>query len=296
MIRDVTGLNEASDGSTPDAKSLVGIQKMAAANSNTATRHILHAGLFLTAETAEALSLRISDIIEYSPTREAFIQQIGRHNVATLKEMANLHLYDFGIFINLAPDDEEKQMLENNIQASISQGSIDLEDAIDLRNIPSIKLANQMLKIIRKKKAEEKQRIEQETIAAQGEANAKSTEAATQGELQKQQAQTAAQIEVEQAKASFKGMMMDKESAIKKQLMQFEFEINMKLQEMNMQQIDMKDTRKEDRQDGRTKMKASHQSELIDQRLNKKPPKNFESTSNDILDGGFGLGAFDPVI
>ena len=152
MIRDVTGLNEARDGSMPDKNALVGIQKLAAANSNTATKHILQAGLFLTTEVAERLSLRISDIIEYSPTKDAFIQAIGVHNVATLEEMSNLHLYDFGIFIELAPDEEEKGMLENNIQMALQQQLIELADAIDLRNIKNIKLANQLLKLRRQKK------------------------------------------------------------------------------------------------------------------------------------------------
>ena len=152
MIRDVTGLNEARDGSTPDPKALVGVQKLAAANSNTATRHILQGGVHLTSELAECLSLRISDIIEYSPTKEAFIQSIGVHNVATLEEMSNLHIHDFGIFIELKPDEEEKQMLENNIQVAVQQKAIDLEDAIDLREINSIKLANQLLKLRRQKK------------------------------------------------------------------------------------------------------------------------------------------------
>jgi hypothetical protein len=152
MIRDVTGLNEASDGSTPAERSLVGVQKMAAANSNTATRHILNSGMFLTGEVAEQLSLRISDIIEYSPTKNAFIESIGAHNVATLQEMSNLHLYDFGIFLELEPDEEEKAMLENNIGGALSQGSIELEDAIDLRGIKNVKLANQLLKLRRKKK------------------------------------------------------------------------------------------------------------------------------------------------
>ena len=172
MIRDVTGLNEARDGSTPDKNALVGVQKLAAANSNTATRHILQAGLYLTAETAECLSLRISDIIEYSPTKDAFIQAIGAHNVATLEEMSELHLYDFGIFLNLQPDDEEKAILENNIQMALQQGSIDLEDAIDLREIKNIKLANQMLKIRRKKKQEKDQAIQQQNIQMQSQANA----------------------------------------------------------------------------------------------------------------------------
>ena len=165
MIRDVTGLNEARDGSMPDAKTLVGVQNLAAANSNTATRHILQAGLFITTELAECLSLRISDVIEYSPTRDAFIQKLGRHNVATLEEMGNLHLYDFGIFIELAPDEEEKAMLENNIQQALQQQGINLEDAIDIREIKNVKLANQLLKLKRKRKAEEDQMIQQLYLA-----------------------------------------------------------------------------------------------------------------------------------
>ena len=294
MIRDTTGLNEARDASTPDSKSLVGIQKMAAANSNVATRHILQSGMFLTAEVAEALSLRISDILEYSPTKDAFIQSIGVHNVATLKEMAELHLYDFGIFLELAPDDEEKQLLENNIQTSIQQGSIDLEDAIDLRNIRNVKLANQMLKITRKKKAELKQKQELEMTKAQGESQAQASQAAAEAETQKAQAAHQLNVELEQLKGQMKSQQMQEESAIKKELMQLEFDINMKLQKMNMEEVDMKDTVKEDRKDSRTKMQASQQSELIDQRLNKKPPKNFESSGNDIMSGEFGLGAFGP--
>ena len=293
MIRDVTGLNEAASDK-PDAKSLVGIQKMAAANSNTATRHILQSGMYLTAETCEALSLRISDILEYSPTKDAFIQAIGMHNVATLKEMAELHLYDFGIFLELAPDEEEKQLLENNIQASITQGGIDLEDAIDLRNVRNVKLANQMLKVIRKKKAEEKHKQELEMTEAQGKSQAEASKAAAEAETQKAQAAHQLNVELEQTKGQIKSQQMQEEAEIKKELMQMEFDINMKLQRMNMEEVDMKETRKEDRKDDRTKMQASQQSELIDQRVNKKPPKKFESTGNDVMSGEFGLGAFGP--
>ena len=294
MIRDVTGLNEARDGSMPDKNALVGVQKLAAANSNTATRHILQAGLFLTTETAECLSLRISDVIEYSPTKDAFIQAIGVHNVATLKEMSQLHLYDFGIFLDLQPDEEEKQLLENNIQMAIQQQSIELEDAIDLRNIKNIKLANQVLKIRRKKKQEKDQQLQQQNIQAQANANSQAQVVAAQAETDKNAAITQNQTQLEQVKAQLKTEQMELEVNHKMRLMQFEFEINQKLQKMSMDQVDMKDTIKEDRKDKRTKMQASQQSELIDQRLNKKPPKNFESSGNDILDGGFNLGKFDP--
>ena len=294
MIRDVTGLNEAKDASTPDKNALVGVQKLAAANSNTATRHILQAGLFLTAELCESLSLRISDILEYSPTKDAFIQQIGKHNVATLSEMSELHLYDFGIFIELEPDEEEKQLLENNIQAAVAQQGIDLEDAIDLRQIKNTKLANQLLKIRRKQKLEKDQKMQQENMQAQAQANAQAQQVAAQAEIQKSQALVQTQIQLEQAKSQFKQQDMVSEAKLKKDLMAYEFELNKQLKQMEMEVTQTKDTNKEDRKDQRTKIQASQQSELIDQRNNGKSPKNFESAGNDTMGGGFSLDGFDP--
>ena len=294
MIRDVTGLNEARDASTPSKDSLVGVQKIAAANSNTATRHILQSGLFLTAETAEKVSLRISDILEYSPTKNAFIQSIGTHNVATLDELSELHLYDFGIFIELAPDDEQKQMLENNIQMALTQQTIDLEDAIDLREIKNVKLANQLLKIRRKKKMEADQAAQQQNIQAQAQANAEAQQVAAQAEVQKQEALTQQKLQLEKAKSSFELEKLMQEVNLKKELMNHEFMINMRLKGMELETVNAKEKYKEDRKDERTKIQASQQSELIDQRKSNKPPKNFESSSNDILGGGVGLNQFDP--
>jgi len=290
MIRDVTGLNEARDGSTPDKNALVGVQKLAAANSNTATRHILQAGLFLTQEVAGQLSLRISDILEYSPTKDAFIQQIGAHNVATLKEMSELHLYDFGIFLELMPDEEEKAQLENNIQMALQQQLIELADAIDLREIKNIKLANQLLKIRRTKKLEKDQAQQQQNIQAQAQANQQSAQAAAQSEMQKDQAKSQLEISLLQTQAQIEATKMQQEVMYKKELMEFEFEMNMQLKQLEAQTLREREKQKEDRKDERTKIQASQQSEMIDQRKNEKPPKNFESAGNDILGGGFNLG------
>jgi len=294
MIRDVTGLNEARDGSMPDKNALVGVQKLAAANSNTATRHILQAGLFLTAETAECLSLRISDIIEYSPTRDAFIQAIGVHNVATLEEMSELHLYDFGIFLDLTPDEEEKAILENNIQMAIQQQSIDLEDAIDLREIKNIKLANQLLKIRRKKKQDKDRQLQMQNIQMQTQSNAQAAQAAAQTEVQKNQALTQNTAQLEQMKAQIDTQKMLQEVELKKQLMALEFQYNMQLKGIEVEGMKSREKEKEDRKDERTKIQATQQSEMIEQRKTGKAPKNFESAGNDILSGGFDLGSFNP--
>jgi len=293
MIRDTTGLNEARDAATPDKNALVGVQKLAAANSNTATRHILQAGLFLTTEVAECLSLRISDILEYSPTKDAFIQAIGVHNVATLEELSELHLYDFGIFIELTPDEEEKMLLENNIQVALSQQSIELEDAIDLREIKNIKLANQLLKIRRIKKQDKDQLIQQQNIQAQAEANMQTQQASAELEIQKQQALKQAESGLEQLKGQIDSQKLAQEAEVKKQLMEQEFQYNVQLRQLDLQTIMKREGQKEDRKDDRTKIQATQQSELIDQRKRDKPPKNFESSGNDVL-GGFNLGAFNP--
>jgi hypothetical protein len=290
MIRDVTGLNEARDASTPDKNALVGIQKLAAANSNTATRHVLQSMLLLTAETAEALSLRISDIIEYSPTKEAFIQSIGAHNVATLEEMGELHLYDFGIFIELMPDDEEKQMLENNIQVALAQKLIDLDDAIDLRDVRNVKLANQLLKIKRKKKLERDQAMQQQNIQAQSQANIEAQQAAAQAETQKEQAKAQIETQLEQTKSQMKIEYLKQEALVKKDLMDHEFQLNMQLRGMENEIIDKRDTNREDRKDQRVDKQAENQ-----QAIKKgESLKKFESSGNDITGGGLGLDKFNP--
>jgi len=293
MIRDVTGLNEARDGSMPDKYSLVGVQKLAAANSNVATRHILQSGLYLTSSLAECLSLRISDILEHSPTKNAFIRGIGVHNVATLEEISELHLYDFGIFIELTPDEEEQQLLENNIQMSIQQNALDLEDAIDIREIKNLKLANQILKIRRKKKLERDQKMQQENIKAQSQANIDAQQAAAESEAQKQQALAQSQIQLEQAKTEMKSQSMVQETELKKQLMELEFQYSMQLKGIEVEGQKTKENTKEDRKDERTKIQATQQSEMIDQRNNQKPPKNFESSGNDVL-GGIDMSGFGP--
>ena len=294
MIRDTTGLNEARDAATPDKNALVGVQKLAAANSNTATRHILQSMLYLTAEVAECMSLRISDIIEYSPTKEAFIQAIGAHNVATLEELSDLHLYDFGIFIELLPDEEEKAMLENNIQAAIAQQSIDLDDAIDLRSIRNVKLANQLLKVKRKAKMSRDQAMQQQNIQAQAAANAQQQQAAAQAEMQKHQAKAQAEGQLEQTKNQLKIQFLQQEIQAKKELMQFEFELNSQLEGMRQDTDKEKEDKREDRKDQRVDRQASHQMDMIEQRKQGDVDKKFESSGNDTLTGGAGIQKFSP--
>lgn len=293
MIRDVTGLNEARDGSAPMEDTLVGLQKLAANASNVATRHILQSSLYLAARTCENISLRIADSIEFALTNNSLQEAISAYNVGTLQEISKLHLHDFGIYLELEPEDEEKAQLEQNIQIALKSGGIDIEDVIDIREIKNIKLANEVLKQKRKKKAEADRQAQLQNIQAQANANAEAAEKAAFAEVQKQQALTQEKVSIEQAKSQFEIQRLRAEAEIKRELMQAEFNFNMQLAQVRANAETQKEQEIEDRKDKRIRMQGTQQSELINQRKNNLLPTDFESSGNDVL-GGIGLEQFEP--
>jgi len=292
MIRDVTGLNEARDGSAPDPHSLVGLQKLAAANSNTATRHILDGSLFMFRSLAEALTYRVSDILEYADFKDEFVNQIGRYNVSILGEISELYIYDFGVFIEVSPDEEERAQLEANIQMALSKGGIDLEDAIDIREIKNLKLANQLLKIKRIAKQEDERQFQLQQQQMQAQNNMQSQQMAAQTAMQKIQAEAQSKMQVKQAEIAFEIEKMQAEAQAKAQLMDLEFRYNQQLHGMQEQQLQMREDKREDAKSSRISQQNTEQSKLIDQRKNNLPPMNFES-NEDSLDG-FDLAEFSP--
>jgi hypothetical protein len=293
MIRDVTGLNEARDGSNPDKDSLLGLQKMAANASNVATRHINQASNYLTICTCENVSLKIADVLAFPLTKNSLMESISTFNVEVLREIENLNLHDFGIYLELEPDEEEKAQLEQNIQIALQSGGIDLDDAIDIRQIKNLKLANQLLKLKKKKKQEAAQKAQMANIQAQAQANSQTAEQAALFEVQKQQALTQEKVSIEQAKSQFEIQRMQTEAQIKRELMAEEFNYQMQLAQIRANAEKTKEQDIEDRKDKRVKIQGTQQSELIDQRKNDTLPKNFESAGNDSL-GGFNLEQFSP--
>ncbi len=292
MIRDVTGLNEARDASTPNPDALVGLQKLAALNSNVATRHILEANIQITQKLAEALSCRVADVLEYADFKDEFAMQIGKYNVSILNDIKDLYLHDFGIFLEVAPDEEQKAQLEANIQTALSRDQIDLEDAIDIREIKNLKMANELLKLKRKKKQERDVARENEKIQMQSQMNMQSQQAAAQSKLQVVQAETQAKIQIEQAESQFAIEKLQQEAVLKKDLMAEEFMYQMQLKGVELDSIQQRDKQKEDAKASRISKQNTEQSKLIQQRQDKLPPINFES-NEDSLDG-FDLAEFNP--
>jgi hypothetical protein len=292
QIRTVTGLNEARDGSSPDPNSLVGLQKLAALNSNVATRHILDGSLYIYRTLAEAITYRVGDILEYSDFKEEFINQIGKYNVAILEDISDLYIYDFGIFIELSPDEEQKAQLEANVQMALSKNDINLEDAIDIREIKNLKLANQLLKMKRVAKQEREEKMAMQQQAMQSQQQLKSQEMAAQTAMQKVQMETQAKMQYRQADIAFEIEKLKAEAELKSRLMQQEFDLNMQLRQADAEALGSRETMKEDAKSKRISQANSEQSKMINQRKNNLPPINFES-NEDSLDG-FDLAEFEP--
>jgi hypothetical protein len=293
MIRDVTGLNEARDGSQPTKDALVGLQKLAAAASNTATKHILQSLMYLTIRACENISLKASDMLSFPLTKNALISCINQYNVGSLEEIEKLNMHEFGIFLELEPDEEEQQMLEQNVQIALQSGGINLEDAIDIRQIKNIKLANQYLKQKQAERAEAAAMAQQQNIQMQAQANAQASEQAALAEVQKQQALTETKLQLEQGKSQFDIQKMELEAQIKRQLMEQKFQYDMQLAKLEVEAQKEKEDKIEDRKDERARIIGTQQSEMISQRQNDELPKNFESSGFDSL-GGFGLEQFEP--
>jgi hypothetical protein len=287
MIRDVTGLNEARDGSTPDKSTLVGLQKLAANASNVATRHISQASLYLTLKLAENISLKIADALEFPLTANSLQNSISTYNTKTLADVVKLNLHDFGIFLELEPDEEEIAKLEENIQVALKTGGINLEDAIDLRQIKNLKLANQMLKVKRRAKMAQDQASQQANIQAQAEEQRKTNEAQALSEVQKQEAISGANVQYEKAKNEFEIQRMEIAASQELQKLQKQFEYDMQLKKQDVAAMQEKENRIEDRKDNRTKIQATQQSQMIAQRKDDTPALDFES---DTLESQFASG------
>ena len=292
MIRAVTGLNEARDGSTPDPNALVGVQKLAALNSNVATRHILDGSLYILRKVAQGLSYRVADILEYAPFRDEFANKIGKYSMTILEDIKQLYIYDFGVYIEVSPDEAEKAMLEANIQMALSKNDINLEDAIDIRSIQNIKLANQLLKLKRKQKQERDEKNAQVQQQLQSQTQMQITQMQSQASQEKIGLETQSKIQEIQTQAQVDMAKMQAEADLKKQLMEQEFQYQMQLRGIQEEALNTRESSREDAKAKRISQQNTEQSQLINQRKKGLPPVNFES-NEDTLDG-FDLAEFEP--
>ncbi len=236
MIRDVTGINEVRDASQPDKESLVGVNKMALLASNNATRWINQAVLSITQGTATSIALRVSDLVKYKGTYKGYVRAIGEFNMKVIEVSKDVTMADYGIMIEPLPDEEERALLESNIQMSIQQGALRLEDAIIVRGIKNTKLANQMLILRRKKYAAE----QTETAQANAQANAQQQQQSIQAKSQSdsQLKQMDAQINMQRMQAEYEMKEKFAQAEHERTLKELEYSGSIKTDHIELSQDD----------------------------------------------------------
>jgi hypothetical protein len=212
MLRDITGMNEMTDGSTPDPRTLTTVAKLAYEGTNNSLAHIISGEKKLLESLANAIILRLQDVAAVGGVK-GYVRSLGANTMRFFQVSPNLSLHEFGIFIEDKPTDEQRGMLMQQVQAGQANGMLDIEDAIIIQNTDNLKVAQQLLAYKIKKRREQAQ----------------------QEAMQQQQQNAEVQMQSAQAAEQAKQQTLQVEAQVKSQLIQVEKELEGKLLEMKYQ-------------------------------------------------------------
>jgi hypothetical protein len=277
QLTDIIGLNKATDASTPDKDSLVGIQKLAALNSNLATRHILKGAGYITLKTAEPVLYRVQDILKYYPSlREGLIRKIGATTVEDIAYIGNLYLSDFALNLYLEQDDEEKALLDQDLSLAIEKGFITLADKYKVKNIRIFKQAIAYLAIVIEKASKKQQEIDANKFKQQADENIRASQQAEQ--FKQQTAQMLNEFEAIKQKAIADGEIA-KEKARGEQdrltlaeKIKGDIEVQLLMNSGATEKLNKMQSDKEKN----LAAAATHTSRIADQKAKEKDPIDFE--------------------
>lgn len=213
MLRDVTGINEARDGSASAQDSAIGIQKMNLEASNNATRYINDAYLNIYKRTAENVVLMLQDLVEYDRVYTGYISALGEMSMETITVGKDVSLYEFGIIIEAEPTDFDRQVMEQNIQQSLQQKELRIEDAIFIRRIKNIKLANEMIMLRRQKYMDDQRMQAEENARINAEQGQIAAQQKQQGDMMAKEMEFNFKVKVMQSEYEMKDAFADREHA-----------------------------------------------------------------------------------
>ncbi len=266
MIRDATGINEVVDGSTPKGDALVGVRQQAIDASNNATYDITHSSMVLFKKVCEdiikCLQILPTDAVIYRVYENA----IGKANMEVLSSFADLPMYNFGVKVVTEMNDVDKAYLEANIQASLSQKEIDLEDAMAIRKLKDVDQAERLLLVRRKKRIRQNQELAAQNSQMQAQANQQTAMVTSQAKIQELQAQAQLEAQKIQLETQSKSQLLQTEYMLKMELAKLEAEMRNMVSDGDKMFREQLEDKKEKAKDERVKAQAVEQSKLISQR------------------------------
>jgi len=266
MIRDATGINEVMDGTTPKSDSLVGVREQAMAAGNNAIYDMTNASMVLYKKVCEDIVRCLQIIPKDSVLMRVYENAIGKENMKVLHSFNELPMYNFGVKVQKEMEEIERQFLEQNIQASLNQKEIDLEDAIAIRNLKDVNQAERLLIVRRKKRMKQMQEMAQQNSQMQAQSAAQAAEQASQAKMQEMQMEA----QIESQKMQLKNQLEAELEAVKHEyrreieMIRAQATLGFRTEEQEFKE--KLEVLKEDRKDERVDKQAVKQSQLIAQR------------------------------
>ena len=271
MIRDATGVNEVMDASTPKGDALVGVQQQALAAGNNALYDITNASLVLYRRVCQDIVRCLQIIPEKSVLYRTYEKAIGKYNMEVLSSFKDLPMYNFGIQVVKSMSDEDRIFLEQNIQSSLAQKEIDLEDAMAVRQLKDIDQAERLLVVRRKRRIAQQQQLAQQNMQAQAQANAQASQAASQAKMQEMQMEAQIDAQKLQLKAQVDVQVAAAMHQMRKEIEQIKAQAVLGARASDQEFREKIETMKESGKDERIARQAAEQSKLISQRKGEIP-------------------------
>jgi len=266
MIRDVTGINEAMDASSPKGDALVGVREQAIAAGNNAIYDITNASIILFKKVCEDLVKCLQVLPKESVVFEAYANAIGNTNMDVLASFEDLSMHNFGVVVRKDMDDRERQFLEQSIQMSLQQQAIDLEDAMAVRELKDVEQAERLLSVRRRKKQAEAQQIAQQNSQMQAQQAQQAAQQASQGRQQEMQMESQIEMQKIQAKAQADIQVAQALHEFKKEIEMIKAQATLGFKTEDQEFKEKLEVLKEDRKDERVDTQAVAQSKLMSQR------------------------------
>ena len=266
MIRDATGVNEMMDASTPKGDTLVGVQQNAIAAGNNAIYDITNASMILFKKVCEDVVKCLQILPSESVLYQVYENAVGKENMSVLSSFNDLPMYNFGVQVVKEMEDQDRAYLEQNIQISLQQKELDIEDAIAIRSMKDVNQAERLLVIRRKKRMAAQQQMAQQNSQQQAQIQQASAQATSQAKMQELQMEAQLESQKMQLQAQLEAQLEEVKHQFRKEIEIIKAQATLGFKEDDKNFKEKLDVLKEDRKDDRVKKQAVEQSKLMSQR------------------------------
>ena len=282
MIRDTTGINEMMDASTPKGDTLVGVQQNAIAAGNNAIYDITNASMILYKKVCEDIVKCIQILPVESVLYRIYENAIGKENMSVLSSFKELPMYNFGVQVVKEMEDQDRAYLEQNIQMSLQQKELDVEDAIAIRNMKDVNQAERLLVVRRKKRIAKQQEMAMQNSQMQAQSAQQAAQAASQAKMQEMQMEAQLEAQQLQLKSQLEAQLEQVKHQFRKEIELIKAQATLGFRTEEQEFKEKLEVLKEDRKDDRVKKQASEQSKLLSQRQGKRGelPEAGDSVDN----------------